>query len=527
MTARRVASTDGWRASAQVAGRAVWCGAREIGVSAWAVVRWLWRHTWWVFALTAAAFVLALLRGQALGIATVMVGWVLPAVGLSLWRRHLPVSYDKRVAGPLRRRRYRRWANESWYAVAKGCGLGVTDTIDRRNLKGERWSEKVIRVPALRSVQATDTALFITARALVGQTSDDLAAIAPAVGDAAAAQSARARVVGPGMVRFELRMREHLAQAFTAQVPVPPEAGKVWIGYVEVGRREDACPWWLRLVERHTLVVGCSGSGKGSIVWGVSGQLAPAVAGGLVRLYGIDLKYGVELSMGRRLFTALATTEAQALEMLKRLDRLVEERGEAIAGHARSHVATRASPFVVLVIDELASLTAYMSDNDARKEAARLLSSILSKGRAFGVVIIGAIQDPRKETIPARGLFTQTVALRLRSAAEVSMVLGEGMQEAAPAHKISDAQPGTAYVVEEDGSTSKVRAAYWPDDVIRATAQRYPSPYTESLEADPTDETSTTTPPPTTEAKGDSAEKMPRKPRAPRKPRTTSEESAA
>lgn len=451
-------------------------GAREVAVSVWAVVQWLWRHTRWVFIVTVLAFVFALLAGQDVGVMTVVVGWIIPAVGLSLWQRHHPMSYEKRVAGPLRRRRYRKWARDSWRAIAKGCGLGVTHTVNRSNLRGERWTEKVTRVPALKSVQATDTALFITARALVGQTSDDLAAIAPAVGDAAAAQSSRARIVGPGMVRFELRMREHLAEAITAQVPVPPESGKVWIDYVDAGRREDGSDWWLRLVERHTLVTGCAGSGKGSMVWGVACNLAPAVASGLVRLYGIDLKYGVELSMGRRLFSALATNEDQALRMLERLDDLVRERGDAMAGKSRSHVASLDAPFVVLIIDELASLTAYMSDATAKKEADRLLRSILSKGRAMGVVVIGAIQDPRKEAIPARGLFTQTVALRLRSASETTMVLGEGMADVAPAHRISDVQPGTAYVIDEDGSASKVRAAYWPDSVIRATAQRYPTP---------------------------------------------------
>lgn len=496
--------------------------ARDVVLSVWAVMRWLWRHTRWVFLVTAVAFVVAVLVGQEVGLMTVVLGWVAPAVGLSLWQRYRPMSYEKRVAGPLRRRRYRKWAQGSWRAVAKGCGLGVTRTVNCRNIKGERWTEKVTQVPALKSVQATDTALFITARALVGQTSDDLAAIAPAVGDAAAAQSSRARIVGPGMVRFELRMREHLAEAITAQVPVPPQSGMVWIDYVDAGRREDGSDWWLRLEERHTLVTGCAGSGKGSMVWGVACNLAPAVAGGLVRLYGIDLKYGVELSMGRGLFSALATNEEQALRMLERLDDLVRERGDAMAGKSRSHVASLDAPFVVLIIDELASLTAYMSDAAAKKEADRLLRSILSKGRAMGVVVIGAIQDPRKEAIPARGLFTQTVALRLRSASETTMVLGEGMADVAPAHRISDVQPGTAYVIDEDGSASKVRAAYWPDSVIRATAQRYPTPHVESLDPAP----EPTEPDSTDEGTGTGGKK-PRKPRAPRKPRTTGEESAA
>lgn len=520
------------RAVSSVDARRVLLVARGMGAevawSIWAVARWLWRHTWWVFGVTVLALVLAMLHGRPAGIAALTVGWVLPALGLSLWQRHSPMSYEKRVAGPLRRRRYRRWAKDSWHAVAKGCGLGVTQTVHRRNLKGERWTEKSTTVPRLVSVEATDTALFITARALVGQTCDDLVGITAAVGDAAAAQSARARVVGPGLVRFELRMREHLAEAFTAVVPTPPEPGRVWIDHVPMGRQEDGSPWHLRLAERHTLVTGCAGSGKGSLVWGVAGQLAPAVAAGPVRLYGIDLKYGVELSMGRRLFTALATNEDEALLMLERLDRLVRERGEAMAGNSRSHVATREAPFVVLIIDELASLTAYLSDATAKKEADRLLRSILSKGRAMGVVVVGAIQDPRKEAIPARGLFTQTVALRLRSASEVAMVLGEGMQDSAPAHRISDVQPGTAYVVDEDGSTSKVRAAYWPDEVIRATAQRYPSPVTETLDPPAGDEAKGASSP---ESSTDAGQTPPapgqRKPRSPRKPRSTDEESAA
>ena len=50
-----------------------------------------------------------------------------------------------------------------------------------------------------------------------------------------------------------------------------------------------------------------------------------------------------------------------------------------------------------------------------------------------------------------RGLFTQTIALRLRSRDEVTMVLGDGMAETAPAHRISPDRPGTGYVVAQDG----------------------------------------------------------------------------
>jgi DNA segregation ATPase FtsK/SpoIIIE, S-DNA-T family len=114
-----------------------------------------------------------------------------------------------------------------------------------------------------------------------------------------------------------------------------------------------------------------------------------------------------------------------------------------------------------------------MSDAALRKEAAASLSRILTKGRALGVVVAAFLQDPRKEILPMRGLFTQTIALRLRSREEVAMVLGDGLAEVAPAHRISPDAPGTGYVVAEDGSVMRVRADYWTDSQIRATATQY------------------------------------------------------
>ena len=40
------------------------------------------------------------------------------------------------------------------------------------------------------------------------------------------------------------------------------------------------------------------GAGKGSVLWGICCGLAPAVRADVVRLWGIDLKRGVELAMG-------------------------------------------------------------------------------------------------------------------------------------------------------------------------------------------------------------------------------------
>ena len=76
---------------------------------------------------------------------------------------------------------------------------------------------------------------------------------------------------------------------------------------MRLGRTQGGGDWWLPLRGRHTLVVGCSGSGKGSILWGIAAGLAPAVRADVARLWGIDLKRGVELGMGEGLFHAAPT----------------------------------------------------------------------------------------------------------------------------------------------------------------------------------------------------------------------------
>jgi S-DNA-T family DNA segregation ATPase FtsK/SpoIIIE len=267
---------------------------------------------------------------------------------------------------------------------------------------------------------------------------------------------------------MEFVMREQLSLARTAKQAMSSDATGV-----QIGRRESGTAWILRIAGFHTLTVGCSGAGKGSIFWGIAGGLGPAVKSGTVLLFAIDLKYGIEVSVGSALFTKVATTEADAAKLLTKLEELLDMRGRWMAGRARSHTPSAAEPLVALLIDELAGLTAYMTDAALKRQVANSLSRILTKGRAIGIVVAAFMQDPRKEILPMRGLFTQTVALRLRSRDEVAMVLGDGLADAAPAHRIDPNEPGTGYVIAEDGSTMRVRADYWPDSLIRSVAQEY------------------------------------------------------
>ena len=58
------------------------------------------------------------------------------------------------------------------------------------------------------------------------------------------------------------------------------------------------------------------------------------------------------------------------------------------------------------------------------------------------------------------------------------------MAPLAPAHRINPAAPGTAYVVDEDGTIDRVRADYWPDDLVRQVAATHPAPVHEPEPAD-------------------------------------------
>jgi S-DNA-T family DNA segregation ATPase FtsK/SpoIIIE len=144
-------------------------------------------------------------------------------------------------------------------------------------------------------------------------------------------------------------------------------------------------------------------------------------------------------------------------------------------GRSRQFEPSPGNPAHVLLIDELAVLTGYAS-RDVVNEATTLLKRILTQGRALGVMVVAFVQDPRKETVGMRELFTQTIALRLASTSETRMVLGDGYGDLAPAHRIDRTMPGAGYVVGNDGVVERVRADFWPDDVIRMVAERYPAP---------------------------------------------------
>lgn len=227
----------------------------------------------------------------------------------------------------------------------------------------------------------------------------------------------------------------------------------------------------------HTLVAGATGAGKASAVHGLLIGLGPAIQVGVVQVHGIDLKGGMELGMARPCLTRCATTPVQAVVVLKEAATAMATRAGRLAGRTHMHKSSLAEPLVVVLVDELAAITAYLTDRDLKNRAATALSLLVSQGRAVGYIMVACLQDPRKEVIPMRGLFTQTLGLRLCDGSETDMVLGAHARHVGAACELIPATlPGVGWRVPDSGGQPvRFRLGHVTDADIRLAARRFPA----------------------------------------------------
>lgn len=262
-------------------------------------------------------------------------------------------------------------------------------------------------------------------------------------------------------------------------VPLPPtaEVTDLYQGVV-IGINEDGTPWRLPLMGgAQTLIAGATGAGKGSVVWNIIRGVAPMAKAGLVRLWVIDPKGGMELGELEPHVHRWAVTDQEAILLLEDAVGELDSKQARIRASGLGRKVTHPTvefPLDLVIIDELAALT------DNRSPATRsgdpkpttmsqlteeLTSKIMRQGRAPAFTLVAATQDPRVKVVPNRSAFTQAVALRLSEAAETNMVLGAGMRATgAVADMIPKRYPGVAYTAR-DGVADAVRSrAAFVDD---------------------------------------------------------------
>jgi S-DNA-T family DNA segregation ATPase FtsK/SpoIIIE len=199
---------------------------------------------------------------------------------------------------------------------------------------------------------------------------------------------------------------------------------------------------------------------------------------GLAQIWALDPKL-MELSFGRELFEGrYAADPADCADLLDEAVSVMQKRAARFAGLQRSHVPTIEDPFVLVLVDEVAFLTAYQPDKQLRHRISAALATLATQGRSVGVGVMAALQDPRKEVMNIRNLFPDKIALRLDESEQVDMVLGDGARDrGALADHISpvpELGAGVAYMrLETSPEPIRVRAAYVSDTDIRAMVAYY------------------------------------------------------
>jgi S-DNA-T family DNA segregation ATPase FtsK/SpoIIIE len=244
-----------------------------------------------------------------------------------------------------------------------------------------------------------------------------------------------------------------------------------------VGRREDGTVWQVRLHGTHLLIAGSTGAGKGSILWGLVRALLGDMRAGVVRVLAADPKL-MELAYGRAIFDTYGRYESDPHAIAAMLEQAVagmQARAAVLAGKQRDHTPSAGYPFTVVLVDEVAFLTAYHPDKTLRERVKAALATLTTQGRAVGYCVVAALQDPRKEVLSIRNLFPDRIAMRLDEPEQVDMVAGDGARDRGALADLISADPavgaGVAYVrLESDPDPVRVRAAWVSDADIEAMA---------------------------------------------------------
>jgi DNA segregation ATPase FtsK/SpoIIIE, S-DNA-T family len=372
------------------------------------------------------------------------------AVASVLWVWAHPDSFDRTVMRQVRS----EWRRALVYAWPWRRVMLFSELTKRTGHHQRRT-----HYPTLRRVRAEGWRDRVSVTLLHGQCADTYATHAAELANSFRAHSCPVRVDRPRRIWLDFLHTDPLAQPLAAP-PLAEPGTVVDLARVVIGRTETGRPWMLRLTDRHVLVAGVSDAGKSSVMWAVLRALAPWIRSGMVQVFGIDPKGGMELGRAPDLFQRLVCTNgAEAIALLEHVATLTRHRAETLRRQrVRKWTPGSGQPFVLLIVDELADVIAYQPDNSLRKRANLALQSILSQGRAPGVCVIGQLQDPRKEIIDFRHLFPVKIAMRLDEPQQVDMVLGDGVrQRGAAAQEISEDTPGVAWV-KIDGRREPDRA---------------------------------------------------------------------
>lgn len=261
-------------------------------------------------------------------------------------------------------------------------------------------------------------------------------------------------------------------------IPAPEIPNVTDLEAIRLGLREDGTPWTLRVLHpergyRHLFVAGGTGAGKSVLFWQAFREMAPAIEDGLLELRVADPKFGAEFGRGEAMFAEYADDEVGIAALLRKAREDMQARGERMkAAGLAQHSPSRREPAIGVVVDEFPSLLQDCEDPKLAKQMEKDARVLMRMGRAFGVFLWAATQNPRVENFPLRSFFSDAIGLRVAQANQVDMVFGKGARDAgATLDLISDEMPGTGFEIREDG-VSMVRSFHVTKELVEGLVDR-------------------------------------------------------
>lgn len=312
--------------------------------------------------------------------------------------------------------------------------------------------------------------------------------VAVPVGGTVAGLEAAAEAVAAALQVRELRVTRDPANARRARVVVvrrDPLADPAPWGWpnaeaerlslwepVRVGVSEDGEQVAIALAERNLLIGGEPGAGKSAAL---SLVVATAALDPSVRLWLLDGKLVELAGWAGCAEHSVGVSVAEAIDVLRSLQADMELRYARLLSERRRKVtAGDGLGLDVVVVDELAHyLTA--GDRKERAEFAELSRDLVARGRAAGVIFVGATQKPSADVIPTflRDLFGFRWAMRCATPQASDTILGAGWASAGfSAAAIDAACRGVGWLLHEGGRPVRVRSFWLDDDTLAAIALR-------------------------------------------------------
>lgn len=423
----------------------------------WRAAGWMARHP----GMTAAPVALGTSMVELGPVTTAGVLAGIGAAGLSWYRGH-PRSFDRYAAPWLRafRHRWVRYVGRRWRGIMIDCEFG------RENRRtGHIEVPRLLRV---RSASPSIDTLYV--KVLRGQSLKRFQDAQDELAMALRADALGITKVKPGVIALTVVR----GNPFTEIVPpaeIPADAADVDLSALYMGEDEYGNDWTEPLIGgHHLLVCGATGSGKDSLIWNPLLAMGPAIRDGLVQVDFLDLKGGMTAGTHRQLFHRYADEPDEGLEVIEafRDDMKATQRYLAAEG-LRNFTVSHETPFRLLMIDELAMMTA-LGNPSITRAAVKLMAEVMTQGRAPGFGLCAYVQEPTKDVVPIRDLFTSRVCLRTTAENHPDMVLGDGMrQRGALADEIpADADhAGIGFRVDKyTRRPVRVRAGYPTDEDI-------------------------------------------------------------